>query len=475
MIKKEERITRFPENKQVELSVISMLLKHISNVEKAQVFELKEDDFYDTNCKNVFKAIMSLKKVNSYIDINTVFNKLKELKINIEYQSLVQLISVKIESSYLLEDYVVILKDLSKERSLLEIADTIKEIAHFGDKTTSEKYNEIVNMFNNTSTALTNNIQEEKTAFLSFISNLENRIEMGDSINNTWGLKDLDEECGGIQPDLFIVAAPPGGFKTSYLDIIINKNAKKGKRVMFFSTEMTTEQVLLRKIQRELGISSNKIRKGQVSKEELSIIKSFEKDLSENIVYDQTSSIDVDMIKIKAKMENQKRKLDLICIDYLQLCSCKRVKNNRVEEVAEISRQLKALSKELNIPVIALSQLNRNYSNRADGKPVMADLKESSQIEQDAGAIIFLNVSNNSDKPTNRYDVPERMEIVIAKNRYGCMKTFQAELIRSRLTIRDIQEETPRFLNSKNWNNNGIDEEDDNPFDKEDNYDNRLF
>lgn len=463
-MKKEEKITRFPENKQIELSVISMLLKHTSNVEKAQVFELNENDFYDTNCKNVFKAIKTLKEINSFIDINTVSQKLSEMKVHIQYENLIKLIEIKIESSTLLEDYIVILKDLTKERLLLEISDSIKEIAYYGDKTTSEKYNDIVNMFNNTSTSISSNIQQEPDAFLSFISNLDNRIKSGSNINNTWGLEKLDDECGGIQPDLFIIAAPPGGFKTSYLDIVINKNASRGKRVMFFTTEMTTEQVILRKIQRELGINANDIRKGSLTKEEYLKIKEFKNCLNENIIYDQTSSIDIDLLKLKAKMEHRKKKLDLICVDYLQLCSCKRVKNNRYEEVSEISRQLKSLVKELNIPVIALSQLNRNSSDRADGKPSLRDLRESGQIEQDAGAVIFLNV-NNSEKPTVSKNRPERMEFVIAKNRYGAITSFQAELLRNRLLIQDID-----------YKRDDIIADEENPFKEEKGeYDGRLF
>jgi replicative DNA helicase len=220
-----------------------------------------------------------------------------------------------------------------------------------------------------------------------------------DVIGLKTGLNDFDKKIGGLhKSDLIIVAGRPSMGKTAFAtniasNICNNKKSTKKKNVLFFSLEMSSEQLATRILSEISKISSEGIRTGNLSKNEFEkLIKSSEnlKDLS--LFIDDSPALTISSIRTRSRRLKRKQGLDLIIIDYLQLLSgeSRNLNDNRVKEISDITRGLKAIAKELNIPIVALSQLSRKVEDREEKRPQLADLRESGSIEQDADLVVFL-------------------------------------------------------------------------------------
>jgi len=215
----------------------------------------------------------------------------------------------------------------------------------------------------------------------------------GGMVGISTGLTDLDELLGGLQKsDLLILAARPAMGKTTLATNIAFHAARNGSKVAFFSLEMSGEQLAGRMVAETSGVSSEKIRRGEVSDKDFVKVGQAFRDL-EDLEYfvDDTAAIPISTLRARARrLKRQSGGLDLIVVDYLQLMTAGRRIDNKVQEVTEISGGLKAIAKELNVPVLALSQLSRQVENRDDKRPQLSDLRESGSIEQDADAVMFL-------------------------------------------------------------------------------------
>lgn len=250
------------------------------------------------------------------------------------------------------------------------------------------------------------------------------------------GFTELDRVTTGFQPpDLIIVAARPGMGKTALaLNVARNCAVDFGSAVGVFSIEMSAQQLVQRLSAAESGVNSMKYRTGEISDGEMSrIVTCNDKIATADILIDDTGGISIFEISAKAKRMKQKHDIQLIIVDYLQLMSGHRDKNsNREQEISSISRQLKALAKELSVPVIALSQLSREVERRGDKRPKLGDLRESGAIEQDADSVIMMYRESYYDKDVNN----NVTEIIIEKNRHGALKTiyldFQPHYVRFR-------------------------------------------
>ncbi len=235
------------------------------------------------------------------------------------------------------------------------------------------------------------------------------------------GFKELDNITTGLNAsDLLILAARPGMGKTSFaLNIATNVAKKSDKDVAVFSLEMSKEQLALRLLSSEARVVSNALRTGELSSDDWERIAVNAEALSKAPLYiDDTSGITVAEVKAKCR---RLRNLGLIVIDYLQLMSSTRRTDNRVQEVSEITRSLKIMAKELNVPVITLSQLARGPEARTDKRPMLSDLRESGSIEQDADLVLFLY----RDEYYNKESDPHIAECIVAKNRHGETATVQ--------------------------------------------------
>jgi replicative DNA helicase len=274
------------------------------------------------------------------------------------------------------------------------------------------------------------------------------------------GLKDLDAKMGGLQPsDLIIVAGRPGMGKTALATNIAYNIAKAhrgetrpdghietvdGGIVGFFSLEMSAEQLATRIISERTGIPSSVIRRGGITEPDFESIKNVSIELQHLPFYvDETGGLSIAQLAARARRLKRQRGLDVLVIDYIQLLqgSSRRANENRVQEVTEITTNLKALAKELNVPIVALSQLSRQVENRDDKRPQLSDLRESGSIEQDADVVLFVfreeyYLSNKEPRPgseehlkwqTEMAAVHGKAEIIIGKQRHGPTGTVQLQ------------------------------------------------
>ena len=281
------------------------------------------------------------------------------------------------------------------------------------------------------------------------------------------GLRDLDTKMGGLQPsDLIIVAGRPGMGKTALATNIAYNVAKahraevqadgtmksvNGGIVGFFSCEMSAEQLATRILAEQTGISSSLIRRGGINQSEFDKIRDYTIELQHLPLFvDETGGLSISQLTARARRLKRQKGLDLIVVDYIQLLqgSGKRGNDNRVQEVTEITTSLKALAKELNVPIIALSQLSRQVESRDDKRPQLSDLRESGSIEQDADVVMFVfreeyYLANKEPRAgTPEYEkwqldmslVPGKAEVIIGKQRHGPTGTvelqFEASLTR---------------------------------------------
>ncbi len=241
----------------------------------------------------------------------------------------------------------------------------------------------------------------------------------GDVTGLSTGFTELDRMTAGLQPgDLVIVAGRPSMGKTSLaMNIAENAAMGAGKAVAIFSMEMPSEQLAFRMIGSIGRVNQSHLRTGNFSEEDWSRINSAVAIMAQAPLFiDDTPALTPAEVRARARRLTRERELGLIVVDYLQLMQVAGTKENRTTEISEISRSLKALAKELSVPVIALSQLNRGVEQRTDKKPVMSDLRESGAIEQDADIIMFIYREEVYDKDTTRKGIAD---IIIAKQRNG--------------------------------------------------------
>ncbi|WP_456465233.1 replicative DNA helicase [Desulfurobacterium sp.] len=256
------------------------------------------------------------------------------------------------------------------------------------------------------------------------------------------GFSDLDTKTSGLQDsDLIIIAARPSMGKTAFaLSIAYNVAVERGKSVAVFSLEMSKEQLITRLLAQASGIPLHKIRSGFLSSQELDRLIEAADTVREAPIYiDDTPGISVLEMRAKARRLKSEKSVDLIIVDYLQLMRGIRKTENRQQEVSEISRSLKGLAKELNIPVIALSQLSRQVEHRSDKRPQLADLRESGSIEQDADVVMFIHRPEvyKKDPPPEERGIAE---IIIAKQRNGPTGMITLSFIKDLTRFENLKE-----------------------------------
>jgi replicative DNA helicase len=250
----------------------------------------------------------------------------------------------------------------------------------------------------------------------------------GGTTGLTTGLSDLDEQLGGLnRSDLIIAAARPGMGKSALASNIGFAAAKEGAVVGHFSLEMSAEQLAIRIVAEQAGVPSERVRRGQLRSAEMDRVMQIAIELERLPIYmDDTPALSISALRTRARRQKRTHGLDLVIVDYLQLIdAAKRRQENRVQEVSEISRGLKTLAKELDVPVLALSQLSRAVEQRGDRRPQLADLRDSGSIEQDADVVIFIYreeyyLERGSPEDRQRLsDVAGRAELHVAKQRHG--------------------------------------------------------
>lgn len=416
-----------PHNIEAEQSVLGSVFVD-QGVMKTLVDKLDRDDFYKNQHKVIFAAMVELFKDDVDIDYTTLSNKLDSKDLlndagGIDY--IIGLINY-VPSIVNLDNYINIVKDKSITRRIMEACRVIIEKGFTSDNAIDFVDNSEKIIFDIAKERRTTDFVKIGEVAEEVITKTENTKDNHGKITGLdTGFEVLNEYTLGLQPsELTIIAARPSMGKSAFaLNIATNVAKMKDKPyVAFFSLEMGSDQLVSRMLAAESRVHGNKIRTGHLSNTEWRQLSFAQEILSKlNIVFDDSGTVKINDLRQKCRKLKQEKRLDLVIIDYLQLLSGTNPGVNRVQEVSEISRVLKEMAREMKIPVIALSQLSRNVERRDDRKPVMADLRDSGSIEQDADIILFLYRDDYYNPKTT--DRPNQVDIFISKNRQGATNT----------------------------------------------------
>lgn len=391
---------------------------------------LREDDFYREDNKSIFAAIAALYSKSEPVDIVTVKNELVsngtfERVGGLEY--LAEL-PERVPTTANVEKYIKIVEEKSALRSLIQTSNELISLGY--DE--SENVDSIMDMAEKKVFDLAQKknvkgytaIKDVLAESLQKIEELYNK--KGNITGISTGFSDLDNITAGLQnSDLIIVAARPAMGKSAFaINIATNAAVKSNVPVAIFNLEMSKEQVGNRILCSEAMIDSNKVRTGQLGDDDWVKLANTIGNLSEAPIYiDDTPGISIMEIRAKCRKLKLEKDIGLIVIDYLQLIQGTNGKNSsREQEISEISRSLKIIAKELNVPVIALSQLARATEKRDDKRPMLSDLRESGAIEQDADIVMFLYRDDYYNKESEKRNIAE---VIIAKHRGGSTGTVE--------------------------------------------------
>ncbi len=423
-----------PQNIEAEQAVLGAMFLEQEAVTVA--FEvLSAEDFYRAAHQKVFEAILTLFDKGKPIDLVTVTAELVDQNVLDEVGGVSYLAELanSVPTAANVEYYAHIVEEKSILRRLIRTATTIATDGYASEDEVEDLLNEaerkILEVSQKKNTKGFQNIRDVLVATYDKIELLHNR--QGDITGIPTGFSELDRMTAGFQKnDLIIVAARPSVGKTAFaLNIAQNVATKTDESVAIFSLEMGAEQLVMRMLCAEGNINAQRLRTGDLNAEDWGKLTMAMGSLSNaGIHIDDTPGIRVSEIRAKCRRLKQESGLSMILIDYLQLIqgSGKRGEN-RQQEVSDISRSLKALARELEVPVIALSQLSRGVESRQDKRPMMSDIRESGSIEQDADIVAFLYRDDYYDKETEKKDI---IEIIIAKQRNGPVGTVELAFVK---------------------------------------------
>lgn len=431
-----------PHNAEAEQTVLaSALIDHIA-VEKV-INLLSSDDFYFEANKEIFDSIKQVHVQNIPVDVLTVTEELKK-RGKIDYIGGFEYLAGLTENiitSKNVEAYCNIIKEKSTLRKLINVSN---EIIDKGYKE-NDDVKKIIELAESRIFAISqnrniNNIAEIKDILMTVFNSLEERaMNKGSLTGLTTGYDDLDRMTSGLQrSDLILLAARPSMGKTALALNIAMNSVKSGASVALFSLEMSKEQYVQRIISMESMVESNKLRTGNLDDEDWTRLISTMSTISNyNVFIDDTASISVFELMSKCRRLKIEKGLDLIVIDYLQLMSDGTNSTNRQQEISNISRGLKALAREMDCPVVALSQLSRAPELRQDHRPIMSDLRESGAIEQDADVVLMLYRDEYYHKEES--EKKGITEVIITKQRNGPVGTVELAWIGQYTKFGNIQ------------------------------------
>ena len=415
-------IKQLPHSVEAEQAVLGSILFDPQCVPEV-IDKLRPDDLYLRQNREIYETIYSMFNYSLTIDPVTVLENMKQHGYYTDQSRsyLLQLIDITPTAANV-KEYIDIIKDKTLLRRVAETAGDLTEMIHQGTDTGQD----ILEAAEQRIYAIR---QGRSSRGLTPISDVLfdvydrlSELAASDSAvpGLSTGLKDLDRAISGLnKSDLILLAARPGMGKTSMaLNILLDAGKKSGKKVAFFSLEMSREQLALRLIASECFIDNKKLVTGKLTEEDWESVAAAADSLSRStILIDDDSTVTVADINAKCRRVED---LGLVVIDYLQLMQSaggkSRSGDNRQQIVSDISRSLKIMAKELNVPVLCLSQLSRANEGRTDKRPMLSDLRESGAIEQDADIVLFLYRDGYYNKDSEN---PNEAECIIAKNRHG--------------------------------------------------------
>ena len=459
------KIEELPNNIEAEQSVIGSILLSNEIFDEINIL-ISSKNFYDPMHQKIFSAIETLIYKGMLANPITLKNYFENEKDELNIPEYLVKITKFSTSSRQSIEYSKLIYDLYVKRELIKISNNITDAAKLNDLNNDGQ--QIIENFEKSLFDLA-----EKGSFNSSIVKFDEAvrqtIEMASNaykneegiVGVPSGLRDLDDRLGGMhKSDLIIIAGRPSMGKTALATNIAFHAAKDiqdkeiNSCIAFFSLEMSSEQLSTRILAEQSRIKSNDIRRGKISDEQFDKFIETSKNIAELPLYiDETPAISIAALSNRARRIKRIHGLDLIVIDYIQLMKGTNFKDGRVQEISEITQGLKALAKELSVPVLALSQLSRAVEQRDDKKPLLSDLRESGSIEQDADVVMFVfresyYLKNKEPRPATvehaewqakMNEISHLAELLILKQRHGPTGTIMLEFEEMFTKFKDIQ------------------------------------
>lgn len=411
-----------PQDVEAEKAVLSSILLEDACLHTVYT-ELKPDDFYHPAHRILYQAMIALKEANLPVDLLTLSDWLTQQKMLDAIGGAVTLAEIADYEATAANvvHHARLVREKSLRRTLIGTATEIVELGFEGGESADGlldlAQHRMFEVGQARGRASFSELRVEAHAAMDFIDALKARG--GDVTGLKTGFASLDKTTGGLQPgELIILAARPSMGKTALaLNVARNAAVDYGKKVAIFSLEMTTRSLVLRLLAAEAKVESGAFRSGDISLTRYVALQKAAAQLSTaQLFIDDGSAATIFEIRSKSRRLQAEHGLDLVIVDYLQLARSDGTAERREQEISEISRGLKGLAKELDIPVLALSQLNRGPESRSDKRPMLSDLRESGAIEQDADLIAFIYRDEVYNKETEDEGIAE---IIIAKQRNG--------------------------------------------------------
>ncbi len=459
------KLDELPNNIEAEQSVIGSILLSNEIFDEINIL-ITSKNFYDPMHQKIFSAIEKLIYKGMLANPITLKNHFENEKDELNIPEYLVKITKFSTSSRQSIEYSKLIYDLFVKRELIKISDNIIDTAKLNDLNNDGQ--QIIENFEKSLFDLA-----EKGSFSSSIVKFDDAmrqtIEMASNaykneegiVGVPSGLRDLDDRLGGMhKSDLIIIAGRPSMGKTALATNIafhaaknIQENGEKSC-IAFFSLEMSSEQLSTRILAEQSRIKSNDIRRGKITEEQFDKFIETSKNISELPLYiDETPAISIAALSNRARRIKRIHGLEMIVIDYIQLMKGTSYKDGRVQEISEITQGLKALAKELSVPVLALSQLSRAVEQRDDKKPLLSDLRESGSIEQDADVVMFVfreayYLKNKEPRPATvehaewqakMNEISHLAELLILKQRHGPTGTIMLEFEEMFTKFKDIQ------------------------------------
>ena len=417
-----------PHSIDAEKSVIGAMLMGREAVMTAGEI-LISDDFYQQQYGVIFDAMVELFNEGKPVDVITLQDRLKEKDVPPEISSMefARDVLSSVPTSANVKYYANIVKDKATLRRLIQVNEEIANDCYLGKEKTED-------ILADTEKKLFKLLMQQNSGdyvpirqvVLNALDNIEKASKTSGSVTGIpTGFTDLDYQTAGLQPsDLILVAARPSMGKTAFVLNIAQHIAFKAKKaVAIFSLEMSKEQLVNRLFALESRVDAQKLRTGNLNDEEWSRLIEGAGVVGESqLIIDDTPGISISEMRSKCRKYKIDHDIGIIIIDYLQLMSGSGKNESRQQEISDISRSLKALARELNVPVVALSQLSRAVEQRPDHRPMLSDLRESGAIEQDADVVMFIYRDDYYHKDTEEKNIAE---IIVAKQRNGPIGTVK--------------------------------------------------
>ena len=418
-----------PHSIEAEQSVVGAILMDRDAITVAAEI-ICGDDFYQKAYGVIFDSVVELFNEGKPVDLITLQNRLREKAVPEEISSLefVRDLVTAVPTSANVKYYAEIVSEKATLRRLIKMNEAIADECYQGqeplevilERTEKQVFELVQNRGGN----------GEYVPIKQVVLNALEKIEKASKSKGTvtgipTGFIDLDYKTSGLQPsDLILVAARPSMGKTAFvLNIAQHVAFKQNRTVAIFSLEMSKEQLVNRLLAMESHVDSQNMRTGNLKDEDWTkLVEGADIIGKSNLIIDDTPGISIAEMRSKCRKYKLEHNLGIIMIDYLQLMSGSGKSDSRQQEISDISRSLKALARELNVPVIALSQLSRAVEQRPDHRPMLSDLRESGAIEQDADVVMFIYRDDYYHKDTEKKDIAE---IIIAKQRNGPIGTVE--------------------------------------------------